>query len=214
MRFILWTKMRKKYLLIWELFEVICIAFIPMLIVYQFLARPFIVQGASMEPNFHKSNYLVVDIISYKIGSPERGDVIVFRYPSNRSPNNNLAHHITRIISPYPEDRPVYHIKRIVGLPGERITFLDGEVFINGEVIQEDYIPPYVQTDPLNQPDFLLSESQYFVMGDNRAASFDSRSWGPLEKRDIVGAVRLRIQLPYIIGDTGLSMQSPVELFR
>ena len=214
MRFILWTKMRKKYLLIWELFEVICIAFIPMLIVYQFLARPFEVQGVSMEPNFHKNNYLIVDIISYKIGPPERGDVVVFRYPSNRSPNNNLVHHITRIISPYPEDRPVYHIKRIVGLPGERITFLDGEVFINGEVIQEDYIPPYVQTAPLNKPDFLLSESQYFVMGDNRAASFDSRSWGPLEKRDIVGAVRFRIQPPYIIGDAGLSIQSPVELFR
>ncbi len=164
--------MKTRHLLIWELFEVVLIAFIPMFITYQFLARPFLVQGASMEPNFQQGSYLMVDIISYKVGLPERGDVVVFRYPSDRS---------------------VYHIKRIIGLPGERVTFLDGEVFINGEVINENHIPPYIQTTPLNQSDFSLSDNQYFVMGDNRAASFDSRSWGPLEKNDIVGAVRFKV---------------------
>jgi len=180
--------MKKRYLLIWELFEVVLIAFIPIFITYQFLARPFLVQGASMEPNFKQGDHLIVDVISYKVDLPERGDVVVFRYS-----DNGYIYNLKRIINFLDfSGRSVYHIKRIIGLPGERITFLDGEVFINGEVMNENYIPPYIKTMPLNQLDFYLSDNQYFVMGDNRAASFDSRSWGPLEKNDIVGSVRFR----------------------
>jgi len=173
--------MRKIYLLIWESLEVILVAFIPLFVSYQFLARPFLVQGASMEPNFQNGNYLVVDIISYKFGSPERGDVVVFHYPGNRA---------------------LYYIKRVVGLPGDRVTFLDGKILINGEAIKEEYLPSYVETDAFTSADFELEEGQYFVLGDNRSASFDSRSWGPLEKSDIVGVVKLRIWPPFeLYGD-------------
>jgi len=189
--------MKKFYLLIWELLEVAFIAFVPIFIVYQLLARPFIVQGTSMEPNFHMGNYLIVDIISYKIGYPERGDVVVFRHPGNRSRSANPFMGILNTISSRdPNDRFAYHIKRIIGLPGERVTILDGRVLINGEVLQEDYIPESVATDSFSQPDFTLSDNQYFVMGDNRVSSFDSRSWGPLEKHDIVGSVRIRVWPP------------------
>jgi signal peptidase I len=170
--------MKKIYLAVWEALEVILVAFLPLFISYQFLARPFLVQGASMEPNFQTGNYLVVDIISYKFGEPERGDVVVFRYPGNRS---------------------LYYIKRIIGLPGDRVTLIDGNIFINGEIFIEDYIPSYVETDAFDEADFLLGEGEYFVMGDNRASSFDSRSWGPLGKNDIVGVVKMRVWPPFEI---------------
>ncbi len=154
----------------------ILVAFIPIFVSYQFLARPFLVQGASMEPNFHNGNYLVVDIISYKFGSPERGDVVVFHYPGNRS---------------------LYYIKRVIGLPGDRVTLLEGKILINGEAIKEEYLPSYIETDAFTSSDFQLEDGQYFVLGDNRSASFDSRSWGPLEKSDIVGVVKLRVWPPF-----------------
>jgi signal peptidase I len=174
--------MKKLYLLFWESLEVLLVAFIPLFMTYQFLARPFLVLGSSMEPNFQDGNYLVVDIVSYKFGSPERGDVVVFHYPGNRS---------------------LYYIKRIIGLPGDRVTLLDGEILINGEAIKEEYLPPYIDTDAFSHTDFELKDSQYFVLGDNRSASFDSRSWGPLEKDDIVGVVKLRIWPPFELYEEG-----------
>ncbi|MFA5053473.1 MAG: signal peptidase I [Parcubacteria group bacterium] len=168
--------MKKIYLLVWESLEVIFITFIPLFICYQFLARPFLVQGASMEPNFQNGNYLIVDIVSYKFSAPERGDVVVFHYPGNRA---------------------LYYIKRIIGLPGDRVTFLDGKILINGEALDEEYLPTTIETDALTRTDFQLTDSQFFVMGDNREASFDSRSWGPLEKSDIVGVVKLRVWPPF-----------------
>lgn len=168
--------MKKIYLALWEALEVICVAFLPLFVSYQFLARPFLVQGASMEPSFQSGNYLVVDIISYKFGKPDRGNVVVFHYPGNRS---------------------VYYIKRIIGIPGDRITLLDGSILVNGEELEEDYLPSYVKTAAFDKTDFILGGEQYFVMGDNRSASFDSRSWGPLGKDDIVGVVKFRVWPPF-----------------
>lgn len=164
--------MKKISPLIRELLEVILIAFLPFFIISQFIARPFIVQGASMEPSFQNGNYLIIDIISYKLNDPERGDVVVFRYPGNRS---------------------LYYIKRIIGLPGDHISLRDGDVFINGKMAQEKYFSLGADTLAFNRTDFPLAENQFFVMGDNRAASFDSRNWGPLKRDDIIGNVRFRI---------------------
>jgi signal peptidase I len=174
--------MKKFYLLFWESLEVLLVAFIPLFMTYQFLARPFMVLGASMEPTFQNGNYLVVDIISYKFGTPERGDVVVFHYPGNRS---------------------LYYIKRIVGLPSDRVTILDGKILINGEAVKEEYLPPFVNTDAFSNTDFKLTDTQYFVLGDNRSASFDSRSWGPLEESDIVGVVKMRIWPPFKLYENG-----------
>ena len=170
--------MKKIKLIIWEALEVVLIAFLPLFISYQFLARPFLVQGASMEPNFDNGNYLIVDIISYKLGSPERGDVIVFHYPGNRA---------------------LYYIKRIIGVPGDKVTLKDGGILINDKKIEEKYLPEYTVTDPYDRSEFILGTDEFFVMGDNRSASFDSRSWGTLERKDIVGVVKFRVWPPFTV---------------
>lgn len=168
--------MKRFYSIIWEALEVVCVAFLPLFISYQFLARPFLVQGASMEPNFQNGNYLVVDIVSYRFENPARGDVTVFHYPGNRS---------------------LYYIKRIVGLPGDKIDLSEGNIFVNGVKIDEKYLPGDTVTDTFTKSEFILGADQYFVMGDNRSASFDSRSWGPLLRSDIVGVVKFRVWPPF-----------------
>jgi len=164
--------MKKIPSLIRELFEVVLIAFLPLFIISQFVARPFIVQGASMEPNFQNGNYLIIDMISYKFSDPERGDAVVFRYPGNRS---------------------LFYIKRIIGLPGDHVVLRNGDVFVNDKIIEEKYSSLDINSLAFNQTNFFLTENQFFVMGDNRMMSFDSRSWGPLERSDIIGFVRLRL---------------------
>ena len=168
--------MRKLWGSIWEIGEVVLISFITVFIIRQFIVQPFLVSGASMEPNFQNGNYLVVDIVSYHFENPSRGDVIVLHYPGNRA---------------------LFYIKRIVGLPGDKIDITGGHMFINGTELDEKYLPGTTVTDAFTKPEFILGSDQYFVMGDNRAASFDSRSWGPLEKNDIVGVVRFRVWPPF-----------------
>lgn len=162
---------------IWEIVEVAVIAIIAVLIIRNFLVQPFLVNGASMEPNFHNNDYLIIDEISYRFKEPQRGEVVVFRYPG---------------------DEKYFYIKRIIGLPGEEIEIKDGKVFIfnkefpEGFSLEEYYLSSRVQTSGKDSK-IKIAEDEYFVMGDNRGFSFDSRSWGPLKKNEIIGAVRLRL---------------------
>ncbi len=161
--------MRKFLLSIWEVAEVIIVAAVSIFIIYKFIAQPFLVQGASMEPNFSNGNYLIVDEVTYRFKNPERGEVIVFRNPTNESE---------------------FYIKRIIGKPGEHVVLKDGQVFVDDVVLEEFYLPPDLKFN--NSIDLLLKDDEYFVMGDNRLHSFDSRSWGALKKEKIIGAVRIR----------------------
>lgn len=142
-----------------------------------FVAQPFVVVGTSMEPAFLNNDYLIVDEISYRIQDPKRGDVIVFKYPGST------------------EEEQKYFIKRVIGLPGETIDIHDGTVTVinkstpNGFQLNETYITE----KPTNTIKVTLLNDQYFVMGDNRSVSFDSRSWGPLDRDAIVGKAFLRI---------------------
>jgi len=160
----------------WEIFEVIVLAVVVVVIVRSFLIQPFLVSGASMEPNFSSGDYLLIDEISYRFTQPARGDVIVFHYPGDES---------------------VYYIKRVIGLPGEKLLLNNGEIKIfnsqnpNGFVLKESYLPMDLKTG--GNEEINLKDGQYFVMGDNRNYSFDSRSWGNLQKSEIVGMVRLRL---------------------
>jgi len=156
-----------------EVFEILAIVLVSIYIIYGFIAQPFLVQGASMEPNFGSGDYLLVDEISYQFRDPVRGEVIVFKNPNNPSE---------------------FYIKRVIGLPGEEVLVNDGSVVIDGELITEDYI----NEDYLSSGEyvFLLEDDEYFVMGDNRPRSFDSRSWGPLEESFIVGVARFRFWPP------------------
>ena len=139
-----------------------------------FIAEPFIVSGASMEPTFENGEYLIVDRISYRFEEPKRGEVIIFRYP---------------------KDPTKYFIKRIVGLPGESVTVDGDKVTIvnkdnpNGLVLDESY----TNHNRGGVDKMTLSDNEYFVMGDNRPQSSDSRIWGPLPKDNIVGRALLRL---------------------
>jgi signal peptidase I len=137
---------------------------------------PFYVKGASMEPNFFDKEYLIVEEVSYRLRAPERGEVIVFKYPEN------------------PKE---YFLKRIIGLPGERVKVSEGKITIynaehpEGVILDEPYLPDDLLTsgDKTFVP---LTEDQYFVMGDNRPNSYDSRRFGAVDKSLVVGRVFFR----------------------
>lgn len=132
-----------------------------------------------MAPNFSDGDYLLVDQLTYRFRVPVRGEVAVFHYPGDES---------------------TYFIKRIIGLPGEEINIRSGDVTIisaehpNGFTLDESYLP--TGTNTTGDVDITLKDGEYFVLGDNRSYSFDSRSWGTLGKREIVGLVRFRLWPP------------------
>ncbi len=161
---------------LWDLTKMVVLAFALMIGFRIFIAEPFIVSGSSMVPNFHNKEYLVVDKLSYKFSDPKRGDVIVFHYP---------------------KDTSQYFIKRIIGLPGEKVKVDNGKVIIynsenpDGKTLNEPYLPNQDVTFGKDGV-VALGDNEYFVLGDNRLASSDSRVWGILPKHDFVGKAWLR----------------------
>ena len=140
-----------------------------------FIAEPFIVSGASMEPNFQNGNYLIIDRISYTaIEEPKRYEVIIFKYPKNPSK---------------------YFIKRIIGLPGETVELKNKDIIIKNTDIKDGFSidQSYIKNFSNDEGTYILNKDEYFMMGDNRTASSDSRIWGPLPKDLIVGRVWLRL---------------------
>ncbi len=167
----------KKFLVSsWEVIEVALIAFVAVFLIRSFLVQPFLVNGASMDPTFSDGNYLLIDVLSYRFREPQRGEVVVLRYPKNES---------------------IFFIKRIIGLPHERVVVRDGKVAVYtpgnsfSATISEKYLPQRLPTG--GDDDITLEDNQFFVMGDNRGFSFDSRNWGPVSRQEIVGLVRLRV---------------------
>jgi len=157
-------------LFIWEILKIVIIALVIVIPIRYFLFQPFIVKGQSMEPNFENSNYLIVDELSFRFRDPQRGEVVVFRYPKNISQR---------------------FIKRIIGLPGDKIEVKAGSIMVNDQVLDESkYLPSGVQTPGNIQTS--LNENEYFVLGDNRISSFDSRQWGLLPRKNIIGRVLIR----------------------
>jgi signal peptidase I len=170
--------MKRILFVVWEIGEVLFIALIAVAAIKYFLIQPFIVNGASMEPTFFDGDYLLVDELSYRFHEPARGDVVVFKAP---------------------QDTSLYYIKRIVGLPDEKIEVENDTVRIfntqhpQGVALDENYIPHGIRRDWAGHVTVVLGEGQYFVLGDNRLNSLDSRYWGPLEEGDIVGLVKIRL---------------------
>lgn len=160
----------------WEIFRILIISFVIVVPIRYFVVQPFIVRGSSMEPNFYDREYLIVDEISYYFREPARGETVVFRYP--RDPRQ-------------------YFIKRIIGLPGERVEIVGGRVKVYSAEKKDGFIleEPYLSSeDRATQPaiEVQLGKDEYFVLGDNRDASSDSRVWGPLEQDFITGRAILR----------------------
>jgi signal peptidase I len=167
--------MKSAFSFIWELLKIIFIALVIVVPIRYFIFQPFLVQGPSMEPSFDSGDYLIVDEISYKFREPQRGEVIVFHYPFD------------------PSQR---FIKRIIGLPGETVEIKGGKVTVynkEGALVldESEYLYPALGT----QGNFRVSlaDDEYFVLGDNRPISADSRRWGTLPRKNIIGRVFLRL---------------------
>jgi signal peptidase I len=159
-----------------EVVEIVVISLAIILPIRYFLVQPFYVKGASMEPTFDDREYLIIDELSYRMRQPERGEVVVFRYPL---------------------DPRQFFIKRVIGLPGETVKVGGDKVTIvnaghpDGFVLDESaYLSPDVLTH--GERSITLGPDEYFVMGDNRTASLDSRTFGPLPAHEIVGRVWIR----------------------
>jgi len=171
-----------------DIFETLVIALSIFLIVYLFLMQPHQVNGQSMIPNFESGDYVLTDKISYRLGEPQRGDVVVFHAPSS-------AH--------CPQGTGCDFIKRVVGLPGELIEIKNSQIFVNSESLGEVYVPDEFQTEAgsfTKNKSVSLGDNQYFVVGDNRPHSSDSRVWGPIDKSMIVGKAFFRYWPPETMG--------------
>jgi signal peptidase I len=153
-----------------DIIEVLVFAIAIFLFIYLLVMQPHRIKGTSMEPNFHDGEYLLSDKLSYRFREPERGEVIVFEAPGANGEE---------------------FIKRIIGLPGEEISLRDGKYYINSQLVNEAYLSPSLVTMPGNflqeNSPVTIPEGHYFVSGDNRSLSSDSRAWGLVEKDKITG---------------------------
>ena len=160
---------------VWETIKVVVISLAIILPIRYYLVQPFFVKGASMEPNFEDGDYILVDELSFRFREAERGEVIIFRFPQQPSQ---------------------FFIKRIVGLPEETVQVKDNEVTVfneenpEGFVLSETYLAPEQKT--LGTMTTKLDDNEYFVLGDNRLQSSDSRRWGPVNRSLIMGRAFLR----------------------
>ena len=158
-----------------EVFGYIIVAFVITLPIRWFIAVPFVVTGTSMSPTFEAGDYLIVDKLSYRSNNPQRGDIVVFRYPLDPS---------------------IYYIKRIVGLPTETVSIVNGvATLIESDGTKHALAGPK-STSVANANESLttkLAADEYYVLGDNRDTSSDSRDWGPLQRKYIVGGALMRL---------------------
>ncbi|MDP2676286.1 MAG: signal peptidase I [bacterium] len=159
----------------------VAIVFVIVVPIRMYVAQPFIVRGESMQPTFENSDYLIIDEFTYRfLREAERGEVIIFRYP---------------------RDPKTFFIKRIIGVPGDTVRIRDGKVSVtNGSDVFPDPLTDFVDA---NQQDgtWMLEENEYFVLGDNRDFSSDSRVWGTLPENLIIGRALLRL---WPLGDIGV----------
>ena len=173
-----------------EIAETAILAILIFLALYLFLVRPHQIRGDSMIPNFHNGEYLLTEMVSHNLlkKAPQRGEVVVFRSPEQ--PNLDF-------------------IKRIIGLPGEKIKLQNGKVFIinkdnpEGFLLEEDYLKEGTVTEgrrTIQEGELFNIGEGYVVLGDNRERSSDSREWGVIKREGIIGRVWLRYWPPEAVG--------------
>ena len=158
-----------------EFIQSIVLALSVFVLLYLFVAQPNEVKGTSMFPNFKDKEYLLTEKISYQVGKPERGDVVIFKAPSSE---------------PCAADECEY-IKRVIGVPGDRVMVSKGDVYLNGQKLAQDFLPEMVYTssgDYMQEGvERVVPDGQYLCFGDNRPNSRDSREFGPISEDLIIG---------------------------
>ena len=163
--------LRKLYTILIDFVETLVIAGAIFVVIYAFILRPFQVNGQSMFPNYHNGEYILTNLLTLKIGQPKRGEVIVFQAPVDNEKD---------------------FIKRVIGLPGDKVMITNGTVFVNGLKLDEsEYLPADYKTyggNFLNEgKEVVVPPNNYFVLGDNRNFSSDSREWGFVPKGKLIG---------------------------
>jgi signal peptidase I len=166
----LFSKSARNFFVFFDYIRAALIIIVLALLVYYLVVQVFLVKGVSMDPNFADGESILVNRISYYFSAPARGDSIVFIFPGTRSDK---------------------YIKRIIGLPGERIQIKNDEIKINSQKLNEDYIPQDFKT--YGEIDYQIKDNEYYVLGDNRELSNDSRIWGPLSRNQIIGRAQMII---------------------
>jgi signal peptidase I len=175
-----------------EIIKIVVLAFVIIVPIRIFLFQPFFVQGASMEPNFEDGEYLIVNELGYKQTDLGLGNNSFYTIKPFKEVNRQVV-----VVFRYPLDPSKFFIKRVIGLPGEKVEVKNGQVTIynkqnpNGFILDEkNYLSPSVHTN--GDQTVTLAGDEYFVMGDNRMFSSDSRAWGPVKEKNIIGMVLLR----------------------
>lgn len=167
-----WSKFKGNFV---ELIEFIAVILAILIVIRFFVAEPHKVFGSSMVPNFHNGDYIITNKIGLKLGEPRRGEVVILQNPRNPD---------------------VVFIKRIIGLPNEKVMISDGDFYINGKLLKEPYLPRGTKTSGEvflpDKEEITIPKGQYFVAGDNRGGSSDSRDWGPVKKEALIGQAWLR----------------------
>jgi signal peptidase I len=164
-----------------------------MVMVYLFVVSPQEISGQSMFPTFENGEYILTNKLEYKIHEPQRGDVIVFKSPQNKD---------------------IDYIKRIIGIPGDRVMLKDGKYYLNGKLLNEVYLPPNLYTFAgsflKDNGEITVPSGKFFVSGDNRPHSLDSREFGTIPKEDIIGKALLRY---WPFDRAGLIKPPPVSIY-
>lgn len=172
---ILMSLIKRAVIALFDFLQSIVVMLAVMVMIYLFVMSPQEIDGASMEPNFHDGEYILTNKIEYKLNVPQRGDVVIFKSPIN--PQRD-------------------YIKRIVALPGERIRLSHNTIYINDQPLHEPYIPENIYTVQgsylKDNNEIVIPQDKYFVLGDNRQHSSDSREFGPIEKTEFIGKAYLR----------------------
>lgn len=180
-----------------DIIQTITVALSVFVVIYLFLFQPHQVKGQSMLPAFVNQEFLLTDKISYRFHPPQRGEVVVFKAP----PSEACA------------EIECEYIKRIVGLPGEKIKIQKGQVLINGRVLEEPYLPPRVSTHAgrflKEGKEYPIPTGSYIVLGDNRSHSRDSREFGPIKREAIIGQAFFRY---WPISRVGLVTKTSLEI--
>ena len=171
-------------LMVREVVETVGLAVIIFLII-RIGIQNYRIEGQSMEPNFHDGEYLIVNKLAYRLGEYERGDVIVFKYPNDPSKD---------------------YIKRVIGLPGDTVEIRGGQLFVNNSQIEEPYLH---MPNTRDEPPTVVEAGHLYVMGDNRPASSDTRSWGQLGQNFVIGQAWLAI---WPFDTAGLVKHQPIEV--